>query len=116
MYRKVWGLSCLLSAKETYLSGNRQVQQDLQPQLRCQQVLSSHAHVDMLPLLYAGDAIEQVDIVKYLGVQMHGTKGLTPAMEYLRKAAKRAMFVLQRCCQQLRIHDPTLKCSCLTLW
>ena len=36
----------------------------------------------MPPLIYAGNAIEQVDIFKYLGVQMHGTKGLTPAMEY----------------------------------
>ena len=62
----------------------------------------------MPPLLYAGNAIA-VDIFKYLGVQMHGTKGLTPAMEYLCKAAKRAMFGLQRRCQQLRIHDPTLK-------
>ena len=43
----------------------------------------------MPPLLYAGNAIEQVDIFKYLGVQMHGTKGLTPAMEYLCKAAKK---------------------------
>ena len=65
----------------------------------------------MPTLLYAGNAIEQVDIFKYLGVQMHGTKGLTPAMENLRKAAKRAMFGLQRRCQQLRIHDPTLKCK-----
>ena len=67
--------------------------------------------INMPPLLYAGKAIEQVDIFKYLGVQMHGTKGLTPAMEYLCKAAKRAMFGLQRLCQQLRIHDPTLKCK-----
>ena len=49
----------------------------------------------MPPLLYAGNAIEQVDIFKCLGVQMHGTKSLTPAMEYLCKAAKRAMFGLQ---------------------
>ena len=69
----------------------------------------------MPPLLYAGNAIEQVDIFKYLGVQMHGTKGLTPAMEYLCKAAKRAMFGLQQRCQQLRINDPTLKCIFDTL-
>ena len=65
----------------------------------------------MPPLLYAGNAIEQVDIFKYLGVQMHGTKGLTPAMEYLCKASKRAMFGLQQRCEQLRIHDPALKCK-----
>ena len=65
----------------------------------------------MAPLLYAGYAIEQVDVFKYLAVQMHGTKSLTPAMEDLCKAAKKAMFELQRRCQQLRIHDPTLKCK-----
>ena len=42
---------------------------------------------------------------------MHETKGLTPAMKYLCKAAKRAMSGLERRCQQLRIHDPTLKCK-----
>ena len=63
------------------------------------------------PLLYAGNAIEQVDTFKYLGVQMHGTKGLIPAMEYLCKAAKRAMFGQHRRCQQFKIHDPTLKCK-----
>ena len=35
----------------------------------------------MPPVIYAGNAIEQVDIFKYRRVQMHGTKGLTPAME-----------------------------------
>ena len=65
----------------------------------------------MPPFLYAGNATEQVDIFMYLGVQMHGTKGLTPAMKYLCKAAKRAMFGLQRRWQQLRVHDPTLKCK-----
>ena len=34
--------------------------------------------VTIITLLYAGTAIEQVDIFKYLGVPMHGTKGLTP--------------------------------------
>ena len=42
---------------------------------------------------------------------MHGTKGLGPAIEYLCKAAKRAMFGLQRRCQQLSIYDPILKCN-----
>ena len=43
-------------------------------------VFEAHKNV-MPPLLYAGNAIERVDIFKYLWVQMHGTKGLTPAME-----------------------------------
>ena len=63
------------------------------------------------PLMYAGNCIEQVDVFKYLGVMLHATKGLSPAIEYLCKAAKRAMFGLQRRCQQLHIHDPVLKCK-----
>ncbi len=42
---------------------------------------------------------------------MHCTKGLSPAIEYLCEAAKRAMFGVQRRCQQLKIHDPVLKCK-----
>ena len=60
---------------------------------------------------FNGDIIDQVDELKYLGILMHGTKGLSPAIEYLCKAAKRAMFGLQRRCQQLSIHDPVLKCK-----
>ena len=63
------------------------------------------------PFTYAGDAIEQVDEFKYLGMLMHGTRGLTPALEYLRMAARRAMFGLQRRCQQLGISDLSLKCK-----
>lgn len=61
--------------------------------------------------MYADQAIEQVDDFKYLGIMTHYTGGLTPAIEYLCKAAKRAMFGLQRRCQQLGIHDPILKCK-----
>ena len=32
---------------------------------------------------YAGDPIEQVDEFKYLGILMHGTKGLSPAIQFL---------------------------------
>ena len=59
----------------------------------------------------AGDPIEQVDEFKYLGILMHGTSGLSPAIEFLCKAARRAMFGLYRRCQQLSIHDPVLKCK-----
>ena len=61
--------------------------------------------------VYAGDPIEQVDEFKYLGILMHGTKGLSPAIQFLCKAARRAMFGLYRRCQQLSIHDPVLKCK-----
>ncbi len=50
--------------------------------------------------------IEQVNAFKHLGMLMHGTKGLSPAIDLLCKAARRAMFGLQCQCQQLSIHDP----------
>ena len=59
--------------------------------------------------LYAGEPVEQVNEFKYLGALMHATKGLTPAIDYLHQAARRAMFGLYRRCQQLHIHDPALK-------
>ena len=61
--------------------------------------------------LYEGDPIEQVEEFKYLGILMHGTRGLSPAIEFLCKAARRAMSGLYRRCQQLSIHDPVLKCK-----
>ena len=39
------------------------------------------------------------------------TRTLTPAIEYLCKAATRAMFGLQRHCQQLHLNDPIIKCK-----
>ena len=61
--------------------------------------------------MYDGNVIEQVDEFKYLGILTHGTKGLSPALELLCKAAKHAMFGLQRRCQQFNIQDPVLKCK-----
>ena len=70
-----------------------------------------HRKGDTPALTYAGDAIEQVDEFKYLGMMMHGTKGLGPALQFLCKAAKRARFGLHRRCHQLHIHDPVMKCK-----
>lgn len=58
---------------------------------------------------YAGNEIEQVENFKYLRMIMTYTRTLTPAIEYLCKAATRAMFGLQRRCQQLHPHDPIIK-------
>ena len=38
--------------------------------------------------LYGTDVIEQVNELKYLGMMMHGTKGLTPALELLHSSKK----------------------------
>ena len=66
--------------------------------------------------------------IKYLGMMMHGTKGLEPALQILCKAAKRAMFGLHRRCHQLHIHDLVMNyklsdtlvkpvlCNCCEVW
>ena len=63
------------------------------------------------PFTYAGNEIEQVEKIKYLGMIMTYTHTLTPAIDYLCIAAKRAMFGLQRRCQQLHFHYPIINCK-----
>lgn len=63
------------------------------------------------PLVYEANCIEQVDEFKHLSVLQHATRGLSPAIEYMRNAAKHAMFNVQCRCQQLHIHDLVLKCK-----
>ena len=63
------------------------------------------------PFTYAGNDIEQVEEIKYLGMFLKYSRTLTPAIGYLCKAATRAMFALQRLCQQLQLHDPGIKCK-----
>ena len=60
---------------------------------------------------YEGSDIEQVENFKYLGMITAYTRTLTPAIDHLCKAATRAMFGLQRRCQQLHLHDPIIKCK-----
>ena len=68
------------------------------------------------PFTYAGNDIEEVGEFKYLGMFLEYSRTRTPAIEYLCKAATRAMFALQRRCQQLHLHDPGIKCKlCDTL-
>ena len=61
--------------------------------------------------MYEDNVIEQVDDFKYLKILAHDTKGLSPGLELLCKAGKRAMFGLQRGCQQLNIQDLVLQCK-----
>jgi len=60
---------------------------------------------------YEGEAIKQLNSFKYLGVQLHGTKGMQAAIQQLAMSAKRAVFALRRKCAELRIFDPTLQCQ-----
>ena len=49
--------------------------------------------------------------VKYLGMVLEYSRTLTPAIEYLGKAATQAKLTLQRRCQQLHLYDPGIKCK-----
>ena len=48
---------------------------------------------------------------KYLGMDLKYARTLTPAIDYLCKAATRAMSALQQRCQQLHLHDLGIKCK-----
>jgi hypothetical protein len=59
---------------------------------------------------YEGEAIEQLNSFKYLGVELHGTKGMQAVIQRLAMSGKKAVFALRRKCAELRIFDPTLQC------
>ncbi len=59
---------------------------------------------------YEGEAIEQLNSFKYLGVELHGTKGMQATIQRLVMSGKKAFFALRRRCVELRICDPTLQC------
>ncbi len=60
---------------------------------------------------YEGEAIEQLNSFKYLGVELHGTKGMQAAIQRLAMSGKKAVFALRRRCAELRIFDPALQCQ-----
>jgi len=60
---------------------------------------------------YEGEAIEQLNSFKYLGVELHNTKGMQVAIQRLAMSGKKAVFALRRRCTELHIFDPTLQCQ-----
>ena len=71
-------------------------------------VVFQHRYVEAQPgLTYAGQPVEQVQSYKFLGLQMHGTKGLTFALSHLKAAAQRASFALLARCTELNIRHST---------
>jgi hypothetical protein len=59
---------------------------------------------------YEGEAIEQLNSFKYLGVELHGTKGMQTAIQQLAMSGKKAVFALQRRCAELCVFDLALQC------
>ncbi len=60
---------------------------------------------------YEGEAIEQLNFFKYLGVELHGTKGMQTTIQRLAMSRKKAIFALWHRCAELCIFDPTLQCQ-----
>jgi hypothetical protein len=53
---------------------------------------------------YEGETIEQLNFFKYLGVELHGTKGMQAAIQRLAMLGKKAVFALRRRCASLIQH------------
>jgi hypothetical protein len=60
---------------------------------------------------YEGEAIKQLNSFKYLGVELHGTKGMQAVIQWLAMLGKKAIFALRRRCAELCIFDPALQCQ-----
>jgi len=57
---------------------------------------------------YEGEAIKQLNSFKYIGVELHDTKGMQAAIQRLTMSGKKAVFALQHRCAELCIFDPAL--------
>ena len=62
-------------------------------------------------LVLAGQAVEQVDVYKFLELVMHQNGTFTCAVESRKSAAQRALFALQARCAELGIVDTQLRCK-----
>jgi len=60
---------------------------------------------------YEGGTIKQLNSFKYLGVELHGTKGMQAAIQRLAMSGKKEIFTLRRRCAKLHIFDPALQCQ-----
>jgi hypothetical protein len=74
-------------------------------------VVVFEAHKSMCQAFqYEGEAIEQLNFFKYLGVELHDTKGMQVAIQRLAMLGKKAVFALRHKCAKLSIFDPALQC------
>jgi hypothetical protein len=60
---------------------------------------------------YEGEAIEQLNSFKYLGVELHGTKDMQAVIQRLAMSGKKVVFALRCRCAELHIFDPALQCQ-----
>ena len=77
---------------------------------KTKRLVFQHRYVEAQPgLTYGGQPVEQVQSYKFLGLQMHGTNGLTFALYHLKAAAQRASFTLLARSTDLNITDIPFK-------
>jgi len=60
---------------------------------------------------YRGTTIERVQSFKYLGLELHSTRGMVIAIDKLIVAGKKALFALRRRCNDLSITDSEVMCQ-----
>ncbi len=60
---------------------------------------------------YKGTTIERVQSFRYLGLELHSTKGMAVAIAKLTVVRKKALFALRRRCNDLSITDPEVMCQ-----
>ncbi len=59
---------------------------------------------------YKRTIIERVQSLRYLGLELHSTRGMVVAINKLTAAGKKAMFALRCRCNDLNITDPEVMC------
>jgi len=60
---------------------------------------------------YRRTTIGQVQSFRYLGLELHSTRGMTVAIDKLTAAGKKALLALCRRCNDLSITDPKVMCQ-----
>jgi hypothetical protein len=60
---------------------------------------------------YRGTTIKRVQSFKYLGLELHSTRGMAVAIYKLTIVGKKALFALRRRCNDLSITDPEVMCQ-----
>jgi len=60
---------------------------------------------------YRGTTIERVQSFRYLGLELHSTRGMAVAINKLTIAGKKALFALHRRCNDLNIIDLEVMCQ-----
>ncbi len=60
---------------------------------------------------YRGTTIERVQSFRYLGLELHSTRGMAIAIDKLIATGKKALFALCRRCNDLSITNPEVMCQ-----